>query len=245
MTQLNENLVAGDLHDLVKSTFEIDSFRSKVGDDENVCVLSFVVDHEDPAKDLEHFFEMGYNFILDADCSPGELDDGKYRVYVEIERSRHLGKQIEELVEGLKKLTGVEDFRFRYFKNFKSHAATLENLETIVPKDKNEYSLKTQDHKLNNFQEFFSNSFADDITLLDESISFKRIWKDPVVFDVITSGPKSEVYESIKGPVMLEGNAIAESIFLTKYIGDYNITKIGNAFIFETKGWAVALERKK
>ena len=47
---------------------------------------------------------MGYSFILDADCSPGETDDGTYKVYVEIERTRHISDQILELVEGIKKL---------------------------------------------------------------------------------------------------------------------------------------------
>jgi hypothetical protein len=37
---------------------------------------------------------------------------------------------------------------------------------------------------------------------------------------------------------------MAEVMFLSKYIGNYNITKIGNAFIFENSGWAVALKRK-
>jgi hypothetical protein len=43
---------------------------------------------------------------------------------------------------------------------------------------------------------------------------------------------------------MLDHMDIAECIHLTKRIGNYNINKIGNAFIFENKGWAVALERK-
>ena len=98
---LNESLHAKDLRDLVKPVFEIDSYKSKIGKDEDVCVLSFTVDHEDPAKDLENFFEMGYSFVLDADVSPGETDDGTYKVYVEIERSRHLGDQIFELIEGV------------------------------------------------------------------------------------------------------------------------------------------------
>ena len=61
---ITESLHAEDLKFLVKKTFEIDSFRSKIGDDQDVIVLSFTVDHEDPAKDLENFVEMGYDFLL-------------------------------------------------------------------------------------------------------------------------------------------------------------------------------------
>lgn len=242
---LTESLRSKDLRDLVKPVFEIDSYKSKIGKDEDVCVLSFTVDQEDPAKDLENFFEMGYSFILDADVSPGETDDGTYKVYVEIERSRHLGDQIFELIEGVEKLTGIEDIRFRYFKNFKSEDASLENLNATVPKDKESYKIATEREKLNNFQEFFKNSYANEIKLLDESISFKRPFNNPVTFKVITSGPKEVVYALTDGPIILESKDMAEVMFLTKVIGNYNITKISNTFIFENGNWAVALERKQ
>jgi hypothetical protein len=241
---LNESLRAGDLRDLVKKVFEIDSYKSKIGKDEDVVVLSFTVDQEDPAKDLENFFEMGYSFILDADVSPGETDDGTYKVYVELERTRHAPEQIFELIEGVKKLTGLEQVRFRYFKSFKSLEATVENLKTTVPTDKETYDVATERNVLENFTNFFSNSYVDEIQLLDESITFKRVYSGPVSFDILTSGPKLEVYESVKGPIVLESKDMAEVMFLTKVIGNYNITKIGSTFIFENNGWAVALKRK-
>ena len=36
----------GHVRDLVKKVFEIDSFKSKIGKDEQICVLSFSVDQE-------------------------------------------------------------------------------------------------------------------------------------------------------------------------------------------------------
>lgn len=239
-----ESLRADDLRDLVKKVFEIDSFKSKVGNDEDVCVLSFTVDQEDAAKDLENFIEMGYQFVLDADVTPGELDDGNYRVYVEIERNRHIGEQIFEIIEGIKKLTGLEEMRYRYFKSFKSELATEENLIAVVPKDKNAYDIATEENRLNNFSEFFSRSYADELIVLDESITFKRNFGGPVSFEIVASGPKQIVYDSIKGPIVLESKDMAEVMFLTKTIGNYNITKISNTFVFENNGWAVALTRK-
>jgi hypothetical protein len=245
MTQVNESLKPGDLRNFVKKVFEIDSFKSKIGDDEDIITISFTVDHEDPAKDLENFIEMGYDFVLDADVSPGELDDGTYKVYVEIERGRHAPEQIREMLDGVEKITGIDNFRFRYFKSFKSKEATEENLAAEIPLDKDTYKLKAQNNKLDNFQEFFVNSYADEIKLLDESISFRRTFSGPVTFDVVTSGNKSEVYDSIKGPMVLESKDMAEVMFLTKVIGNYNINKVGDTFIFENSNWAVALKRKQ
>jgi len=241
---LNENLRAGDLRNLVKKVFEIDSFKSKIGNDEDIVTLSFTVDQDEPAKDLENFIEMGYNFVLDADVTPGELDDGKYRVYVELERTRHSAEQIFEIIEGIKKITGLEDMRFRYFKSFKSELATLENLQATVPENKAAYTAATEERRLNNFSEFFSHSYADSINVLEESITFQRTYSGPVSFEIITSGPRDQVYDAVKGPIVLESKDMAEVMFLTKVIGNYNINKIADTFIFENNGWAVALERK-
>ena len=241
---LNETLRADDLRDLVKKVVEIDSYKSKIGKDEDVCVLTFTVDQEDPAKDLEKFFEMGYSFVLDSDCTPGELDDGKYRVYVEIERTRHIGEQVFELLEGVLKVTGLESMRFRYFKSFKSEPATLENLTAAIPKDKEAYEIATKRNHLDNFSNFFSNSYADTLNVVDESISFTRPYAGTVSFDIVNSGSKRDIYDSIKGPIVLESKDMAEVMFLTKVIGNYNINKIKDTFIFENNGWAVALERK-
>jgi hypothetical protein len=240
---INESLRPDDLRHVVKKVFSIDSHTSKIGNDEDTVVVCFVVDTEDPAKDLENFIEMGYSFVLDADVTPGETDDGTYQVFVELERTRHVGEQIFEIIEGIKKLAALDDMRFRYFKSFKSEPATLDSLVATVPKNRDAYNIATKEQKLNNFSEFFKNSYADKI-IIDESIQFKNAYGSAVTFEVITSGPKHQVYESIQGPIMLESKDISEVLFLTKVIGNYNITKIGNKFIFENSGWAVALERK-
>ena len=241
---LNESLRAGDLRNLVKKVFEIDSFKSKIGNDEDIVTLSFTVDQDEPAKDLENFIEMGYNFVLDADVTPGELDDGKYRVYVELERTRHSAEQIFEIIEGIKKITDLDNMRFRYFKSFKSEEATLENLQATVPENKAAYQVATEERRLNNFSEFFSRSYADNINVLDESITFQRTYSGAVSFDIISSGPTSQVYDTVKGPIVLESKDMAEVMFLTKVIGNFNINKVSDTFIFENSGWAVALKRK-
>jgi len=241
--KLNESLKAGDLRNLVDKVFGIDGHTSKIGNDADTVVLSFTVRDEEPAKDLENFVEMGYAYVLDADVTPGEGDDGKYQVFVELERTRHVAEQIYEIIEGIKKLTDMEDMRFRYFKSFKSQSATLDTLTVNVPKDRDAYKIATEENKLNNFSEFFKNSYANKL-IIDESLQFKSTYGERVKFEIVNSGPRNEVYDSIKGPIMLEHRDISEVLFLTKLIGNYNITKISDTFIFENGRWAVALKRK-
>lgn len=232
-----------DLRGLVKDIFEVDNYKSKIGNDRDVCVLTFIVDSKDPAEDLENFIEMGYDFVMDAECTSGELDDGKYRVFVEIERSRHLAEQLEELIDGVKKATGIEDFRFRYHKEFKSVEATLEQFEKKIPNDPDAYDAAVESTGINNFQEFFINSYVDDVKLLGETLTFKRVYKDLLEFKVVDFGEKHDIHQQTKGPIMLEGNGMAETIYLTKYIGDFNINKIGEQFVLEKDGYALILEK--
>ena len=240
---ITESLHANDLKFLVKQVFEIDAYKSKIGNDHDVIVLSFTVDHEDPAKDLENFAEMGYDFVLDADVSPGETEDGSYKLFIELERNKHAPQQILELLDGIEKLTGISDMKFRYFKSFKSKNVNLKNLKSTIPLDTASYKDLTARNGLDNFTTFFKESFSE-VDIVNESLRFKTPFSDIMLFDVITSGPKHDVYNEIQGPIMLEGSDIAEVMYFTKRIGNYNITKIGNTFIFENSGWAVALEKK-
>jgi len=240
---ITEALREKDLRNLVKHIFEIDNYKSKIGNDKDIVVLTFVVDSKDQAEDLENFLEMGYEFIMDAETTTGELDDGKYRVFVEIERGRHIAEQITEMLDGISKLTGIDEFRFRYHKEFKSIPATKENLEINIPADPDSYETKIAEQGINNFSEFFSNSYVDDIKLLGETLQFKRIHKDPISLNIVDFGTKQDMHSKVTGPVILEGNGMAESIYLTKYIGDYNINKVGSSFILEKNGYALILER--
>jgi len=53
--QLNEGLEQGDLKRLVHDELHIDEFKSKLGKDEDVAVVSFKVDSKQPAEDLVSF----------------------------------------------------------------------------------------------------------------------------------------------------------------------------------------------
>ena len=236
-------LRANDLHDLVKPVFEVDSFQSKMGTDEDIVVVSFSVLDEQAAKDLVDFIEKGYGFVLDADATPGELSDGRYKVFVEIERNRRISDQILEVLDGVGKLTGIDKFKFRYHKSFHSVPASDQTLTELVPRTSNEYDIKIKENHMNNFSNFFNKSYLESIAVDDDDIIFRRKYSDPLRMRITSSGPRHNVYENLKGPMMIEGRDIAEILYITKYLGNYNISKIGNSFVFENEGYAVVLEK--
>ena len=67
-----ESLEYKDLEGMMKPTIHVDEFTSKMGDDDDIIVVSFFVRDDQAAKDLMQWFEKGYDFVLDADKSPGE-----------------------------------------------------------------------------------------------------------------------------------------------------------------------------
>ncbi len=173
--RLDETLLAGDLQGLISHVFEIDSFKSKIGNDGEMVVLSFTVDQKEPADDLARFLEMGYDYIIDADPTNGPLENGKYKVFVELKRNRYNPKQIFDILDGVSRLTKIENFKFRYYKSFKSIPATMENLTELLPTDQAAYEERISNNRLNNFSNFFNRSFVENIDLhnLFNSYTFK------------------------------------------------------------------------
>ncbi len=243
--QLSEDsLRAGDLKHLVSDIFEIDSYKSKMGNDEDIIVLSFTVDSFEAAEDMVTFLEKGYDAVLDADMSPGELENGKYLVFVEIERNHEALDTIIRIIYGLQKLTSIEQFLFRYYKNFKSKELSLETLKKEVPITPEKYKQKVEKKKMENYQLFFSKSLVESISMSNNDvIQFTKVYAQPISFKVLDAGPTPVILENTKDRIAVTHNDLAEVMFLTKYIGNYNITKLGNKFILENNGSAILLEK--
>lgn len=133
--KLFEGLEAGDLARLIHPELHIDEFKSKLGDDKDVVVVSFKVDSKEPATDLVSFIEKGYDWVIDADISSGEMEDGSYIVFVEMDREESAPENIFSLMEDLMNLTGqrLEDWRVRYYKSRTEKYLSLEALKELVP----------------------------------------------------------------------------------------------------------------
>ena len=113
---LFESLSYKDLEGILKPTIHVDEFSSKMGEDDDIIVVSFFVRDAQAAKDLMSWFEKGYDFVLDADRSPGEIKPNRYLVYVEIRRRSTAGGHVATLLDDLGTLTefSPEDWSMHY-----------------------------------------------------------------------------------------------------------------------------------
>ncbi len=241
--QLNEGLRPDDLKEMVHPTFEVDAFRSKMGEDQDVCVVSFKVKDRSPARDLMEFIEKGYDFVLDADVSSGEDNVGEYSVFVELSRTPKLAEQIKELTYGVKKLTGIEDFKFKYFKEAGIHEATEEKLKSVIPSTVEEYSGFLNKVQTESIKRFFTKTLMDDLTLSGDIITIHKPFDKKVQLQIVKDSPTESILEGIDDGYTVDEQASSEMFWLTKVLGDYSINKVGENFVFNNGDRSMLLKR--
>jgi len=129
---------------MMKPTIHVDEFTSKMGDDDDIIVVSFFVRSQQAAKDLANWFEKGYDWVLDADISPGEIRPGRFLVYIEMRRRSSAGEKINESLEDLATLTeySIDDWTMHY--DGKESPFTVEAFSRTVPLTPKEYRKKKE-----------------------------------------------------------------------------------------------------
>ena len=241
--QLNEGLRPLDLKEMIYPTFEVDVHASKMGEDRDVCVMSFQVKDRAPAKDLMEFIEKGYYFVLDSDVSSGENEDGEYSVFVELPRSSNLAEHIREITYGVKKLTGIEDFKFRYHKQEAVHEVTEESLKSIIPSSAKEYDGLVSRVRTEGVKKFFSKTLMDDLTLDGDIITIHKPFNQQVKLRMVKEASTDAILEGSEDTITMDQESMSEIFWLTKVLGDYQINKVGDKFMFDNNGQAMLLQR--
>jgi len=185
MTKLFEGLEAGDLKRLVHSELHVDEFKSKLGDDQDVVVVSFKVSGKEPAQDLVNFIEKGYEWVIDADVSSGEMDDGDYIVFIECDRDRQIAQRIFEMLTDIMNATEhtAEDWRVRYHSDRTDHELSVESLRSLIPSTPEEYN-----KRFGNNEEDTEKQHSNDLDKLKTAAGVK----------VDTKAPKNDFTESLR-----------------------------------------------
>lgn len=233
-------LRANDLEDMIVNVFEVDSFQSKMGDDRDVCVVTFVAKERSPARDMMEFIEKGYNFVLDSDVSAGEDNDGNYHVFVELQRDDKLIENIKELLTGIDKLSGKLDWKFKFYKSPTTYS--LESLdETLVPTSPFKYDMMLEQARVKTIENFFNKTYKENIVVENNVVSIKKPFGMNVSFEIKQFGKSQDIQMDISETIKVDTQSTAEILWLTKVLGDFNITKFGNDFVLENGNTAMKI----
>ena len=214
-----------------------------MGEDQDVCVISFKVKDRAPAKDLMEFIEKGFNFVLDSDVSSGEDARGEYSVFVELPRTPQLSEQIKDITYGVRKLTGIDDFRFKYHKSNKIHEVTEEALKSVIPSTSGDYSGFMEKIRTEGVRTFFNKTLMDDLTLDGDVITIHKPFNKIVQLRMIKEGSTEAILEGSTDTILMDDEAMSEIFWLTKVLGNYNINKVGDKFMFDNNGQSMLLQR--
>jgi hypothetical protein len=182
--------------------------------------------------------------VLDADATPGTLEDGKHRVFVEFARVEAVDQHIRKFLDDLKKLTNIETFEFTYHKNTTPFEASAANLAKILPRTSEAYSQKINGMKLEETQTFFDKFQMMEFKLDNNIVSIKKQGShETLKFELHAFGTTNMIMGEIKA-FKLDESAIAECMYLTKYFGPYQITKTTeDRFIFSKGGESALLSK--
>ena len=243
--KLFEGLRSKDLKGFVSEVFTIDQYKSKMGEDADIAVVSFRVNDKYPAIDLMEFIEKGYDFVLDADMSSGEEQDGHYQVFVEFERNKDFPKNLKDLLSGVSQLTDNRDWRFRYYRDFKGHEFSEQAITETVPLDPQQYQNKMTEIKNESVGEFFDQSIGDVVIDENNTVHVSKPYSGDLVMDLVAMGEYDTLKENLQGPIQLDQASQSQTLFLEKYLGPYEVHKINNMFLIRNGNRAAIVKKDR
>ena len=154
-TILNEGLDFHDLEGQMIPTLTVDEYAAHMGNDSEIVTLAFTIKSEAAGNDLVDWFERGYDFVLDAQVSEGEVKPGQFLVFVEMNRRSSVPKRIIELLDDLETLTNipVKDWTIIVDEEeYSPEEEVLKQVITISPHDYRE-EVEVEEEEINEMRE--------------------------------------------------------------------------------------------
>ena len=154
-TILNEGLEYHDLVGQMLPTVSVDEYAAHMGEDSEIVTLAFTVKSEAAGNDLVDWFERGYDWVLDAQVSEGEVKPGQYLVFVEMNRRTSVPKRIIELIDDLETLTDLPVKDWTIIVDEEEHSPEediLKQVITISPHDYRE-EVEVEEEEINEMRE--------------------------------------------------------------------------------------------
>ena len=132
------------MEDQVFPSLHIDEYASKMGEDKDIITLSFMVKSYQVGEDLVAWFERGYTYVLDASVSEGELEPGKFLVFVELDRRSKAPAKIYELIKDLKTLTGIDPKEWSMTIDDEKYACEVDIMKEKMTLNPNLYKMEEE-----------------------------------------------------------------------------------------------------
>ena len=151
--RLLEGLDYHDMKNVVLPNLTVDEYAAKMGDDSDIVTLAFTVKSNLAGKDLVSWLEIGYDYVLDASVSEGELEPGKWLVFVEMKRRSNVPKKIIDILTDLRTLTDLDLKDWTITVNENDYDANEDVLKQVIILSPNEYKKEKESSELNEMRQ--------------------------------------------------------------------------------------------
>jgi hypothetical protein len=150
---INEGLDYHDLKGQIENKISIDEYAAKMGKDSEIVTMTFITNSKLAANDLVTWLEIGYDYILDASVSDGEIEPGKWLVFAEMNRRTSVPNRIIEILKDLETLTDIKVKDYIIQVNEEEYDADEEVLSQVIEISPHEYRKnKEYAEELNEFR---------------------------------------------------------------------------------------------
>jgi len=150
---LNEGLDYHDLKGQIEPKLTVDEYAAKMGKDSDIVTITFIVNSKLAANDLVNWLEIGYDYILDASVSDGEIESSKWLVFAEMKRRTSVPERIIEILKDLETLTDIKVKDYTIQINDEDYDADEDVLKQVIQLSPHEYRKdKEHEEELNEFR---------------------------------------------------------------------------------------------
>ena len=144
---INEGLDYHDLEGQLLPTVTIDEYAAHMGKDSEIVTLAFTIKNKQAGDDLCDWFERGYDFVLDAQVSEGEVRPGKYLVFVEMNRRSTVPERIIELLTDLETLTDMKLTEWTIIVDDEEYEPSEEVLKQVIVMSPHNYRVEEENEE--------------------------------------------------------------------------------------------------
>lgn len=152
--KLTEGLDYHDMKGQINPKVTVDEYAAKMGEDSDIVTLTFKTNSKLSADDLVAWLEIGYDYILDASVSDGEIEPGKWLVFVEMKRRSNVPDKIVQILEDLQTLTDIKLTDYTVTFKDEDYDADKDVLKQVMILSPGEYKkLEGNEDELNEMRE--------------------------------------------------------------------------------------------
>lgn len=143
--KLLEGFEYNDLIGQVTPILSVDEYSAKIGTDDEIVTLAFIVKGKQASQDLVDWFERGYEWVLDAQVSDGEYSLGRNLVFVELARRLATPERIVELLDDLETLTDIKVKDWTIKLNDEEYDPEVELLKSVMTVSPHQYRIENEE----------------------------------------------------------------------------------------------------